>query len=76
MPNESQVQPLEEKTVGAECEPANFTVAVFDGMIVVLSLDKRNWNQTCTDLSNHFLSKLDPKFSQYKEVHIVFDCYG
>ena len=75
LPNESPVKPFGEKAVAAECEPANFTVAVVDGMAVVQSLDNPNLIKTCKDLSNHFLSKLDSKFSQYREVHIVLDRY-
>ena len=75
LPNESPVKPFEEKAVAAECESANFTVAAVDGMTVVQSLDKPNWIKTCKDLSNHFLSELDSKFSQYREVHILFDRY-
>lgn len=75
LPNKSTVQPFGEKAVATECQPNDFTVAIVDGMTVVQSLDKPNWIKTCKDLSNHFLSKLDTKFSHYKEVHIVFDRY-
>jgi hypothetical protein len=50
-------------------------VAVVDGMADLQSLNKPEWISNCSDLANHFIDKHWQRYSEYDEVHLVFDRY-
>jgi hypothetical protein len=50
-------------------------VAVVDGMADLQSLNKPEWISNCSDLANHFIDKHQQRYSEYDEVHLVFDRY-
>ena len=51
-------------------------VAIIDGMAFLQSLDKPHYINTCEDLSNHFLKRLQTYYNSYDEVQVVFDRYN
>lgn len=53
----------------------NENCTVIDGMAVVQEMGKPQWVKTCSDLADHFCTRIQQKGSRYKEVHVVFDRY-
>jgi hypothetical protein len=48
-------------------------VAILDGMALLYTYHKSNSVKTCRDFSESFSKWIDEKFSNYSEVHVVFD---
>jgi len=51
------------------------SVAIIDGMADLQSLNKPEWISNCADLANHFIERHWQRYSEYDEVHLVFDRY-
>lgn len=53
----------------------NSWVAIVDGMGELQALNKTIAIKTCTNLADVFIEKIQKKYWQYDELHIVFDVY-
>ena len=53
----------------------NFSVGIVDGMAELQALEKSKDIQTCKDLAEAFSKKIEKKYWEYDEVHLVFDTY-
>ena len=57
-------------------EPENIdTVAIIDGMTELQALDKSPNIKTCSDLADHFIRRINNKYSNYSCLHLIFDSY-
>lgn len=48
-------------------------VSFVDGMVEVQALDKPSWVKNCSDLAEHFTTRLFSKYIGSDEVRVIFD---
>ena len=56
-------------------EASILEVALVDAMAELQSLDKPDHIKYCTDLANHFATRILKKYEKFNEIHVVFDRY-
>lgn len=72
----SVVEPAAKNSLpSVQAHQANSWVAIVDGMGELQALDKTIAVKTCEDLADVFTQKIQRKYWQYDELHVVFDTY-
>ncbi|KAK3708724.1 hypothetical protein QZH41_004431 [Actinostola sp. cb2023] len=62
-------------TQNAESVEERMRVSILDAMAEVQSLDKPEWIRNCSQLADHFTSRIFGKHSESEEIRLVFDRY-
>jgi len=65
----------EEEQLPSPVLGAGFTVAVVDGMAELQALVKPSFVRNVSDLATIFVQRIERKYRQYDDFHIVFDSY-
>lgn len=58
-----------------ENQEERMRVSVIDAMAEVQSLDKPEWIRTCSNLADHFTSRIFEKYRYSDEIRLIFDRY-
>lgn len=53
-----------------------FNIAIIDAMVEIYALNKPETVNTCQDLAEHFIMRLQRKYWMYDKVHLAFDMYA
>lgn len=75
LPDNSQHEYRQSDVVESMQPNISGSVAIIDAMAELQALDKPTHIKTCSDLADHFISRIKKKYCTYKCIHLIFDTY-